>query len=110
MALLDDKQITDGLELLEGWEWRPEDAEIRRTVVMPDFMSVVHLVEAIAHAAEQAGHHPDMDIRYNRLTLHQTTHAAGGVTEADFALAARMDELIADAQPRGGSGEGPEGG
>src|SRR5690606_13804000 len=74
MALLDERQISEGLAELDGWEWHPDAAEIRRTVAMPDFMSAIGLVQAIAHVAEEAGHHPAIDIRYNRLTFHQTTH------------------------------------
>ncbi|CAM3846989.1 4a-hydroxytetrahydrobiopterin dehydratase [Nocardiopsis rhodophaea] len=101
MTLLNEQQITDGLTHLEDWEWDRERHEIRRTVKMPDFMSAIHLVTAIAHVAEQANHHPDIDIRYNKVTFHQTTHAAHGITENDMQLAARIDELVADAQPRG---------
>ncbi|QBI54256.1 4a-hydroxytetrahydrobiopterin dehydratase [Streptomonospora litoralis] len=96
MALLTDEQITEGLERLDGWE-REDGSTIRRTVKMPDFMSGIHLVTSVAHAAEEAGHHPDVDIRYNRITFHQSTHALGGLTEADMELAARIDELVADA-------------
>ncbi|GAA1074491.1 4a-hydroxytetrahydrobiopterin dehydratase [Nocardiopsis composta] len=101
MALLDERQISEGLAELDGWEWHPDAAEIRRTVAMPDFMSAIGLVQAIAHVAEEAGHHPDIDIRYNRLTFHQTTHAAGGVTRADLRLASRIDALVAEALPAG---------
>ncbi|MFC4561750.1 4a-hydroxytetrahydrobiopterin dehydratase [Nocardiopsis mangrovi] len=99
MTLLDEQQITEGLERLDGWEWDRERAEIRRTVELPDFMGGVHLVTAVAYAAEEADHHPDIDIRYTKVTFHQTTHVAGGVTLADFELAARIDELIEAAIP-----------
>ncbi|GAB3440351.1 4a-hydroxytetrahydrobiopterin dehydratase [Streptomonospora sediminis] len=97
MALLSDEQIADGLQRLDGWERAGEDNAIRRTVKMPDFLSGIHVVNSVAHAAEEAGHHPDIDIRYNRITFHQTTHASGGITEADMQLAARIDELVAAA-------------
>ncbi|MDT0303794.1 4a-hydroxytetrahydrobiopterin dehydratase [Streptomonospora wellingtoniae] len=97
MELLTEDQISDGLRRLDGWE-RDDGADaIRRTVRMPDFMSGIHLVTSVAHAAEEAGHHPDVDIRYNRITFHQTTHAAGGLTAADMQLAARIDELVSAA-------------
>jgi len=101
MALLTEDQIADGLQRLDGWEWEREDNAIRRTVKMPDFMSGIHLVTSIAYAAEEAGHHPDIDIRFNRITFHQSTHALGGLTEADMELAARIDELVSDALARG---------
>ncbi|TQN31718.1 4a-hydroxytetrahydrobiopterin dehydratase [Haloactinospora alba] len=99
MALLEQQQIQDGLARLEGWEWDPESNEIRRTVAMPSFMSGINLVTSVAHVAEQADHHPDMDIRFNRITFHQTTHAAGGVTQQDLDMASRIDELVSDAAP-----------
>ena len=101
MALLEEQQIAEGLERLEGWEWDRENNAIRRTVEMPDFMSGIHLVASIARAAEEADHHPDMDIRYNRITFHQSTHSAGGVTVQDMELAARLDGLVADAVTAG---------
>ncbi|MUL40687.1 4a-hydroxytetrahydrobiopterin dehydratase [Streptomonospora sp. PA3] len=100
MAQLTQDQITEGLARLDGWEQEREGSAIRRTVEMPDFMSGIHLVTSIAHAAEEAGHHPDIDIRYNRITFHQTTHSSGGLTEADMELAARIDELVSDALAR----------
>ncbi|GAA4911961.1 4a-hydroxytetrahydrobiopterin dehydratase [Streptomonospora salina] len=100
MDLLTEDQIADGLQRLDGWERESKSNAIRRTVRMPDFLSGIRLVTSVAHAAEEAGHHPDIDIRYNRITFHQTTHAAGGVTEADLALAARIDDLAGDAGAR----------
>ncbi|MBB4931974.1 4a-hydroxytetrahydrobiopterin dehydratase [Lipingzhangella halophila] len=101
MAQLDADQIADGLKRLDGWEWDRDRNEIRRTVHMPDFMSGIHLVTAVAHVAEEADHHPDVDIRFNKITFHQTTHATGGVTHRDMEMAARIDELVADAAPAG---------
>ncbi len=101
MALLDADQIADGLQRLEGWQWDRETNAIRRTVTMPDFMSGIHLVTAVAHAAEEADHHPDVDIRFNTITFHQSTHFLGGVTSRDMEMAARIDELVADAAPAG---------
>ncbi|MBB6171818.1 4a-hydroxytetrahydrobiopterin dehydratase [Nocardiopsis mwathae] len=101
MTLLNEHEITEGLARLDDWEWDRERHEIRRTVKMPDFMSGIHLVTAVAHAAEQVNHHPDIDIRYNKITFHQTTHAAHGLTRHDMRIAARIDRLVADALPRG---------
>lgn len=98
MDLLTEDQIAEGLQRLDGWERENQSNAIRRTVRMPDFLSGISLVTSVADAAEEAGHHPDIDIRYNRITFHQTTHAAGGVTEADMELAARIDDLVSDVQ------------
>ncbi|MDA0563487.1 4a-hydroxytetrahydrobiopterin dehydratase [Streptomonospora sp. S1-112] len=100
MALLSEEQITEGLAGLEGWEWDREAGALRRSVEMPDFISGIHLVTAVARAAEEVDHHPDIDIRYTTVTFHQTTHAAGGITRADLDMAARIDALAAEALPR----------
>lgn len=97
MARLDEDQIREGIGRLEGWEWDRQESLIHRTVKMPDFLSGISLVTAVAHAAEQADHHPDIDIRYNRVRFALTTHAVGAITESDMGLAARIDELVRDA-------------
>ena len=74
-------------------EWRKHGAEIRRTREFRDFRTAILFVNAVAKAAEKAGHHPDIDIRWNRVTLALTTHDAGGLTEQDFALARKLDQL-----------------
>jgi len=53
----------------------------------------MEFVNAVARLAEQAGHHPDIDIRYNKVTLSLTTHDEGGLTEKDFDLAMKADQL-----------------
>lgn len=72
-------------------EWRRTGACIRRTFVFKDFVLAVKFVAAIARLAERAWHHPDIDIRWNKVTLTLTTHDAGGLTDKDFTLAARFD-------------------
>ena len=94
MPLLDDAAVEKGLKRLPGWERRGN--EIVRTFVRKDFMRAISFVRQVADAAETAGHHPDIDIRWNKVTLALSTHAEGGLTESDFELAARIDEL---AQP-----------
>lgn len=97
MQLTED-QVQEGLVRLNGWELgeEPEQHVIRRTLRLPDFLAAVALVNDIAQAAEQADHHPDIDIRYNKLYLALTTHSEGALTEKDMALAARIDELVPD--------------
>lgn len=73
--------------------WTRKGAVIRRTYEFPDFVAAMQFVNAVARAAEKANHHPDVDIRWNRVTLALTTHDAGGLTERDFALAAQCDRL-----------------
>lgn len=76
-------------------EWRKTGAVIRRTYAFADFVTAMKFVNAVARAAERAAHHPDVDIRWNRVTLALTTHDAGGLTSKDFALARKCDALAA---------------
>ena len=79
-------------------DWSVEDAEGRlrlvRTVKFKGFMPGVELVNRIAPIAEGEGHHPDLVLTYGSLTIRLTTHAAGGLTDNDFILAARLDKVV----------------
>jgi 4a-hydroxytetrahydrobiopterin dehydratase len=74
--------------------WRAEGKAILRTYELPSSLEAIRFVNRVAEAAEQANHHPDIDIRYRRVTLLLTTHDAGGLTANDTALAARADTLV----------------
>ncbi|MEW2358923.1 4a-hydroxytetrahydrobiopterin dehydratase [Spirillospora sp. NPDC029432] len=91
--LLDDAAITGRLKELPGWT-RDGDS-IRRTVKAPSFMGGIELVLEVARAAEEADHHPDIDIRWRNVTFALSTHSAGGLTAKDFDLAARIDAAAA---------------
>ena len=73
--------------------WKKTGTVITRTFVFKDFLTAVRFVNAVAKLAEQAWHHPDIDIRWNKVTLVLTTHDAGGLTRKDFALAKKFDTL-----------------
>jgi 4a-hydroxytetrahydrobiopterin dehydratase len=73
--------------------WKVEAGELARTFQFEDFRAAVRFVNRIAEVAEEAGHHPDIDIRYNRVRLGLATHDAGGLTAKDFDLAACIDKL-----------------
>jgi 4a-hydroxytetrahydrobiopterin dehydratase len=92
MARLDDQEITTRVEALGGWA-RQGDA-IVKTYKLPSFPGAVAFVTHVAFLAEAADHHPDIDIRFNKVTLTLSTHSAGGITEKDFALAEQADELM----------------
>jgi 4a-hydroxytetrahydrobiopterin dehydratase len=77
----------------ERAEWTRRDDAIERTFEFKDFAAAMRFVDGVAEQAEAADHHPDIDIRYNRVRLSLSTHSAGGLTGKDFALAARIDEL-----------------
>lgn len=89
--LLAHDEVERSLETLEGWELAGKS--IRRTFVFSDFIAGVEFVNSVAEAAEEMDHHPDIDIRYNKVTLTLSTHKKGGLTSLDFALARRIDDL-----------------
>jgi 4a-hydroxytetrahydrobiopterin dehydratase len=74
-------------------DWQVESGELVRTFLFKDFRGSLKFVNEVGEAAERAGHHPDIDIRYNKVRLGLVTHDAGGITEKDFDLAARADKL-----------------
>ncbi|MCP9947642.1 4a-hydroxytetrahydrobiopterin dehydratase [Actinomadura madurae] len=90
---LDDAAVADRLRDLPAWS-RDGD-EIRRRVKAPSFLAGIDVVTDVARAAEDADHHPDIDIRWRTLTFALTTHSAGGLTGRDFDLAATIDEIAA---------------
>jgi 4a-hydroxytetrahydrobiopterin dehydratase len=74
-------------------EWRRAGKAIRRTFAFKDFVAALRFVNRAGKLAEAAWHHPDIDIRWNRVTLTLATHDAGGLTRKDFALARQFDRL-----------------
>ena len=91
MARLNPNQIKAALATVPQWKRR--GAVITRTFEFKDFPAAIKFVNALARLAEKAGHHPDIDIRWNKVTLALTTHDQGGLTEKDFALAQKIDGL-----------------
>jgi 4a-hydroxytetrahydrobiopterin dehydratase len=92
MSKLTDAEITELLEGLIGWS-RQGDL-IQKTYKLATFPAALAFVTHIGFLAEAAGHHPDIDIRYNKVTLGLTTHDAAGLTAKDFELAAAADEVM----------------
>ncbi|HTZ87000.1 MAG TPA: 4a-hydroxytetrahydrobiopterin dehydratase [Solirubrobacteraceae bacterium] len=89
MALLSEEQI--GQQLV-GLEWRREGQTIVRDYELADFVAAIELVERVARQAEEANHHPDILVHgWNKVRLTLSTHSEGGLTEADFTLAERID-------------------
>jgi 4a-hydroxytetrahydrobiopterin dehydratase len=89
MAPLSDDEIERGLTELPGWR-RDEDM-IVRDYELPTFMGVIEAVREIAVLAEEADHHPDLDIRYRKLHIALTTHDDGGITRRDLELAGKIE-------------------
>lgn len=91
MELLSDERIEARLGGLEGW--RREGEAIVKSFDRGDFAGSVRFVNALAEPAEEINHHPDLAVSWSEVTVSITNHAAGGLTEADFELAARIDAL-----------------
>jgi 4a-hydroxytetrahydrobiopterin dehydratase len=92
MSPLSDAEIAQRIQALSNW--RVEAGELTRTFVFKDFLAALAFVNQVASLAEEAGHHPDIDIRYNKVRLALVTHDAGGLTAKDFDLAAAADRLV----------------
>lgn len=84
-------EIQTKLKTLKGWVL--EGTEIKKVHEAKDFVRAMGFVNSVALLAERQNHHPDIDIRWNKVTLVLSTHSAGGLTDADFTLASRIDEL-----------------
>lgn len=92
MPKLTPQEVTARLSTLK--DWRVENGELTRTFAFEDFRAALIFVNDVGDRAEQAGHHPDIDIRYNRVRLGLVTHDAGGLTAKDFDLAGVVDGLV----------------
>ena len=91
MALMTDEEVRARLDDLEGWE-RSGDS-IRKQFKLDDFVGSVEFVNRLVAPAEDMGHHPDLEISWNKVTVSLSTHSQGGLTEADFELAGRIDAI-----------------
>ncbi|QRN98537.1 4a-hydroxytetrahydrobiopterin dehydratase [Archangium violaceum] len=87
--------------LAEHPEWKHEGGMIRRTYEAPSFLAGIEFVSRVAKAAEAADHHPDIDIRWRKVTLALVTHDAGGLTWRDTKLAAEADTLFTQVVKQG---------
>jgi 4a-hydroxytetrahydrobiopterin dehydratase len=90
--LLDDRRVEDFCAARPRWESRGR--AIVGAAKAGSFMAAIGWVDRIADAAEELDHHPDIDIRWCRLTFVLTTHSAGGLTELDLLLAERIDAIV----------------
>ncbi len=91
MKALSDAELSAVLE--REPEWKLEDGRLVRVWKFADFVAAMQFVQLVAKAADEAGHHPDVDIRYNLVTLGLVTHDAGGITALDAEMAATLDRL-----------------
>ena len=90
--VLDANKIKQELKRVPEWE-ATKNKSIERTFEFDDFTQAMDFVNNVAEIAEEEDHHPNMDIRYNKVRLVLSTHSEGGLTEADFDVAERIDTL-----------------
>lgn len=92
MPAFSPEEVALHLGALPGW--KIEDGTLTRTFRFEDFSAALAFVNQVGKRAEEAGHHPDIDIRYNQVRLGLVTHDAGGLTAKDFDLAAAVGKLV----------------
>ena len=78
-------------------EWRVVNAKLHRDLQFADFVQAFSFMTSVALVAESMGHHPEWSNVYNRVTIDLTTHDAGGISDKDFALAEKIDQLASAA-------------
>jgi 4a-hydroxytetrahydrobiopterin dehydratase len=93
MPALHNKQIKLNLQAVPNWSKREQT--ILRTFKFEGFLKGIEFVNQIARKAQKMNHHPDIDIRFDEVTLTLTTHDEGGITEKDFSLAKQCDRVFA---------------
>lgn len=91
MTLLSDAEIDERLSALPEWQRRGE--AIRRVYECGDFVGSTSFVAEIVGPAETLGHHPDLELSWDKVTVTISTHSEGGLTKADFELAAEIDAV-----------------
>jgi len=91
MALLSEAEVDAFLDAHK--EWHRDDDQITRVFTFADFAGSIAFVNVVAELADRADHHPDIDIRWNKVTLTLSTHSEGGLTARDLELAAQIDAL-----------------
>jgi 4a-hydroxytetrahydrobiopterin dehydratase len=92
MEKLNDQELQKAISNLP--EWKLEGGKLVRDWQFKDFIAAMKFVDRVAVLAEAAGHHPDIDIRYNRVRLALVSHDSGGITAKDVDMAASLDEAL----------------
>ncbi len=92
MALLTEKETSSALEDLQGWQRK--GAEIEKTFVLRNFVDSMGFVNKVALLSERADHHPDILIRWNKVSITLSTHSEGGITEKDLKLAGEIENVL----------------
>ena len=92
MDRLNDSQVSDRLKKLSGWE-KKGDA-IRKVYSFKNYYETMAFVNATAWISHREDHHPDLEVGYNKCKVRYSTHSVGGLSEKDFACAAKIEELL----------------
>ena len=93
--LIPANELPEWMALIHSsWQVTAENTAIERRIALKNFAKVMFLVNAIAHMADQEGHHPDVGFGYNYVTIQYTRHEAKGLTRNDFICAKKVDQLI----------------
>jgi 4a-hydroxytetrahydrobiopterin dehydratase len=90
-AKLNNPAISRWLKEVPGWAAKEKRSAITKSYTLPSFRASLAFVQLVGEMAEAHDHHPDIDVRYRKVTLTLSTHSAGGLTEKDFALAIDVD-------------------
>ena len=93
MTKLEQNEIEEALQGLNGW--RQQGDEINKEFSFADFSLAMEFVNHVAGAAQAVEHHPDIDIRYDKVKLALSTHSEGGLTKKDVELARKIEEMLA---------------
>jgi 4a-hydroxytetrahydrobiopterin dehydratase len=91
----DDALTPEEVEAAGLDDWRPTEGRLRARFRTGDFATGLRLVDLVGAAAEEANHHPDVDLRYGYVDVHLHSHDVGGITARDVALARRTSEIAA---------------
>jgi 4a-hydroxytetrahydrobiopterin dehydratase len=95
-STLSQAQITEALSSLPGWT--QQDNAVVADFTFRDFSDALIFVNSVAQAAEQANHHPDIDIRYNKVHMLLTSHDSGGITRRDTRMAQQINEIYCESK------------
>lgn len=90
-----EEELAPYLKEVPGWQVNDDHTAVSRTIKTKNFMASLDLANQIAPLAEAEGHHPDLTVSWGKLCISLTTHAIRGLSENDFILAAKIDELLA---------------
>jgi len=89
---MEKKEVAEYMKEIEGWV--TDNKKINKTFKFADFKEAMNFVNKVADLAEAEGHHPDINISYNKVDITLWTHAIGGLSTNDFIVAAKSDELL----------------